>query len=182
VLAGEADQVPDQEPGDIVFELAEKAHDVFHRAGADLQADLHVSLAEALTGFNRVVLTHLDGRGIALNVQQPRGRVLRPDEVLVVAGEGMPIKRSDSRGDLYLVVKIDFPADGWIKDAASVEKIRAVLPASDRKEIEAETVEEVAFEVVDSMDGFGGGSDDPRAGAEWEDEDGEEAEAQCAQQ
>src|ERR1700761_5739912 len=47
VLAGEADQVPDQEPGDIIFTLVEAAHDVFSRAGPDLQAEVHVSLSEA---------------------------------------------------------------------------------------------------------------------------------------
>src|ERR1700761_2467668 len=87
VLQGEADQVPDQEPGDIIFELQEIPHEVFKRAGPDLAAELHVSLAEALTGFNRVILTHLDGRGIQMNLQQPAGKVLRPGEVLKVPGE-----------------------------------------------------------------------------------------------
>jgi len=182
VLAGEADQLPDQEPGDIIFELVEKEHETFRRAGADLLAELHITLAEALTGFNRVVVTHLDGRGIALNVQQPKGRILRPDEVLKVAGEGMPIKRSDAKGDLYLIVKIDFPEDGWIKDDATVQKIRGVLPPA-KDEIKAEAVDEVSFSVIDNIEEFGAGSDDPRGGEEWEDEDGEEgAEAQCAQQ
>jgi len=182
VLAGEADQLPDQEPGDIIFELVEKEHETFRRAGADLLAELHITLAEALTGFNRVVVTHLDGRGIALNVQQPKGRILRPDEVLKVAGEGMPIKRSDAKGDLYLIVKIDFPEDGWIKDDATVQKIRSVLPSS-KDEIKAEAVDEVSFTVIDNIEEFGAGSDDPRGGgAEWEDEDGEGADTQCAQQ
>lgn len=64
VLQGEADQVPDQEPGDIIFELKETDHDTFARAGADLASDIEITLAEALAGFSRVVLTHLDGRGI----------------------------------------------------------------------------------------------------------------------
>ena len=181
VLAGEADQVPGQEPGDIIFELVEKSHDTFHRAGADLQAFIHISLAEALTGFNRVVVTHLDGRGIALNVQQPKGKVIRPEEILKVAGEGMPMKRSDDRGDLYLIVKIDFPEDGWLKDESAIKKVRDVLPAS-KPEIKADDVEEVLYEVMEDMEDFGAGSDDPRGGAEWEDEEGGGAEPQCAQQ
>src|SRR3982751_1106125 len=68
VLAGEADEAPGQEPGDLIFELTEAEHEVFRRAGNDLQADLHITLAEALTGFNRVVLTHLDGRGLSLKI------------------------------------------------------------------------------------------------------------------
>ncbi|KAK4504710.1 hypothetical protein PRZ48_002672 [Zasmidium cellare] len=188
VLAGEADQSPDDaEPGDIIFELEEIPHDVFNRAGADLHAELEISLVEALTGFNRVVLTHLDGRGIQLNVQQPEGKVIRPDDVLKIEGEGMPHKRSDAKGDLYLTVKINFPEDGWLQNQKQVDAVKAVLPpAPEIKYKPGETpeiVDEVEFEVVESLEGFGAGSDDPRAaGAEWEDEDEGPAGAQCAQQ
>lgn len=182
VLAGEADQVPDTEPGDIIFDLVEAQHDTFNRAGADLQADLHITLAEALTGFNRVVLTHLDGRGISLSVKQPRGRILKPDQIIKVEGEGMPIKKSDAKGDLYLIVKIDFPEDGWLGDEATIQKIRDVLPKP-KAEIKTDIVDEVEWDLVSSMEDFGAGSDDPRSGAGWEDEDEEEGEAaQCAQQ
>lgn len=184
MLQGEADQLPDQEPGDIIFTLDEAEHETFERAGADLRAILKISLAEALTGFNRVVLTHLDGRGIALNIQQPAGKVLRPGQVLKVPGEGMPIKRSDARGDLFLQVDIEFPADGWLKDDAAVQKIREALPAEDKKgdQEKHEDVEEVEVEFDADMEEFGAGSGDPRAGgAEWEDEE-EEGGPQCATQ
>lgn len=184
VLAGEADQDPDdEEAGDIVFELVETDHETFSRAGADLHAVLEVSLSEALTGFHRVVLTHLDGRGIMLNIQQPQGKVLRPDQILKVTGEGMPVKKSDAKGDLYLTVNVKFPEDGWLDSQAAVDKVRAVLPKPEEHESAPEIVDEVPFEEVESLEGFGAGSDDPRAGAEWEDEDGAEgAQAQCAQQ
>jgi DnaJ family protein A protein 2 len=182
VLAGEADQVPDQEPGDIIFELVETPHEVFHRAGSDLQAELKVSLQEALTGFNRVVLKHLDGRGISLHVKQPAGRILRPGEVLKISGEGMPIKRSDAKGDLYLIVDVIFPEDGWLRDEATIQKIRDVLPKTGEETITAEEVDEVDWEIVKDMEDFGAGSGDPRA-AGWEDDSEEEGEAaQCAQQ
>jgi DnaJ family protein A protein 2 len=182
VLAGEADQVPDQEPGDIIFELVETPHEVFHRAGSDLQAELKVSLQEALTGFNKVVLKHLDGRGISLHVKQPAGRILRPGEVLKISGEGMPIKRSDAKGDLYLIVDVIFPEDGWLRDEATIQKIRDVLPTTGEEKITAEEVDEVDWEIVKDMEDFGAGSGDPRA-AEWEDDSEEEGEAaQCAQQ
>ena len=186
VLAGEADQDPDDaEPGDIVFELVEESHKTFNRAGADLQAEVEISLSEALTGFNRVVLTHLDGRGIQLNVQQPKGKVLRPDQVLKVEGEGMPVKRSDARGDLYITISVKFPEDGWLDTEAAMKKVREVLPKPEPISYKPgetpEMVDEVSFETVDDLEGFGAGSDDPRAGAEWEDEE-EGAQAQCAQQ
>lgn len=126
VLEGEADQFPDQVPGDIVFTLVEEPHDIFSRDGNDLLAELKVSLSEALTGFSRVVVKHLDGRGILIN--HPRGKILHPTEVIKVAGEGMPMKRGDLKGDLYLSVKIEFPENGWLQSDAEYEALQKLLP------------------------------------------------------
>lgn len=143
VLEGEADQHPDMRPGDIVFVLDEEPHDVFNRIGADLSADLDITLAEALGGFSRVVLTHLDGRGI--KVSSPRGKILRPGQVLKVEGEGMPHKRGEDKGDLYLMVKIDFPEDGWLKDDSQYDNLVKLLPGPPPA-IAAEEVDEVEYE------------------------------------
>ena len=143
VIEGEADQVPDQTPGDIVFTLVEEDHEIFQRAGDDLSAELDITLAEALTGFSRIVLKHLDGRGI--HISHPQGKVLKPGQILKVAGEGMPLKKSDLKGDLYLVVKIEFPEDGWTEDALSFESLQKILPKPEPP-IEATEVDEVEFD------------------------------------
>lgn len=143
VLEGEADQVPDQTPGDIIFTLVEDDHEIFQRAGDDLTAELHITLGEALTGFSRVVLKHLDGRGIHLN--HPQGKILRPGQILKVAGEGMPMKRSDLKGDLFLVVKIDFPDESWTPDAASYASLQKILPGPSPA-IGATEVDEVEYD------------------------------------
>jgi len=181
VLAGEADQSPDDlEPGDLVFVVQENNHETFQRRGNDLCADFTVTLAEALTGFDRTVLTHLDGRGISLKISQPKGKVLRPGQVLKISGEGMPVKKTDSRGDLYLIVKVEFPDDGWIKDDKVVSSIRSVLPPPGLS-IETEVVDERDFE-LSSLDEFlQAGGDDGEDGEGWEDEEGEGV-PQCAQQ
>lgn len=186
VLAGEADQSPDEEePGDIIFQLVEVPHETFTRADADLQAEITISLAEALTGLNRTVVTHLDGRGISLNVEQPNGKVIRPGQILKVAGEGMPVKRSDSRGNLYLVVTVEFPQDGWLESDDAVAKVRNLLPEfTPSSKNSGAIVDEVEFETVKDLSGFGRGSGDPRAADDgWEDdeEDGGHT-AQCHQQ
>lgn len=142
-LEGEADQFPDQTPGDIIFTLVEEPHDVFTRIGADLSADLDVTLAESLCGFSRVVLKHLDGRGI--HIDYPRGKILRPNEVIKVAGEGMPLKRGEANGDLYLVVKVEFPEDGWLSDDKSYEALQKLLPPPEPP-IEVEEIDEVQYE------------------------------------
>lgn len=143
VLEGEADQVPDQTPGDIVFNLKEVDHEIFQRAGDDLSAELEITLAEALTGFSRVVLKHLDGRGISLD--HPQGKVLRPGQILKVSGEGMPLKKTDIKGDLYLVVKIDFPENGWATNESAFAELKKALPGP-APAIEATEVDEVEYD------------------------------------
>lgn len=179
ILAGEADQSPDwQEPGDIVFLLIEKQHEVFTRAGPDLQADVRISLTEALMGFSRVVVKQLDGRGIKITV--PKGKVMKPGQILRVHGEGMPLKRSDAKGDLYLQIEVEFPEDGWMASA----ELPALLPKSTTPPVHATEVDEVEYEADDvDMNEFGGGSDDPRGGAAWEDDEEEVgADPGCQQQ
>ena len=143
ILEGEADQVPDQIPGDIVFTLVEEDHEIFQRAGDDLSAELNITLAEALTGFSRVVLKHLDGRG--LHLDHPRGKVLTPGQILKVEGEGMPLKKTDSKGALFLIVKIEFPENGWIKDDAAFESLTKTLPGPEPP-IATTEVDEVEYD------------------------------------
>ena len=143
VLDGEADQFPDQIPGDIIFTLVEEPHDVFTRVGHDLSAELKITLAESLAGFSRTVIKHLDGRGIHLD--RPRGKILRPGDCLKIEGEGMPVKRGEEKGDLYLIVDVEFPEDGWLKDDASYESLIKLLPPPNAP-IEAEEVDEVDYE------------------------------------
>ncbi|KAI9930395.1 hypothetical protein MW887_011148 [Aspergillus wentii] len=178
VLEGEADQVPGQEHGDIVFHLVEEEHPTFSRAGADLAAEIDVTLAEALTDFSRVVVKHLDGRGIELSHPKKKGDILRPGQVIKVPGEGMPIKRSDSRGDLYLTVNIKFPDEKWTPSPAEVENLKQMLPKPDPP-IQAETVDEVEYDPKGKMEDFG--SKDPSGGTAWEDDEDDEP-AQCAAQ
>ncbi|KAJ1335303.1 DnaJ subfamily A member 2 [Microdochium nivale] len=181
LLEGEADQLPDQTPGDLVFVLVEEPHDIFNRIGNDLSADLEITLAEALCGFSRVVITHLDGRGI--HVTHPKGRILQPGQTLKVAGEGMPQKRGEDKGDLYLIVKIDFPEDGWLKDDADYAALQKLLPGP-LPEIKTEEVDEVDYDADADIDEMGANQGDPRYGDGWEDDEDEDGagQPQCAQQ
>ncbi|KAJ5947274.1 DnaJ protein [Penicillium verhagenii] len=178
VLEGEADQIPGREHGDIVFRLIQNEHEVFDRSGADLRAAINVTLAEALTGFHRVVLKHLDGRGI--EIKHPAGSILQPNQILTVRGEGMPIKRTDSRGDLYLLVNIVFPENDWKPTLEALEKLQELLPKPEAP-IEAATVDEVEFDAQGNMEEFG--ARDHNGGSAWQDEEEEDDEpAQCAPQ
>ncbi|KLJ13385.1 hypothetical protein EMPG_11674 [Blastomyces silverae] len=180
VLEGEGDQFPNTEPGDIIFHLEEIEHETFRRAGADLMAEIEITLAEALCGFSRVVLKHLDGRGIEITHPKTEGAVLRPNQVLKVPGEGMPFKKTDSKGDLYLAVQIKFPEDGWASDPAALAKLRDILPGPGPA-IQAETVDDVEYDPKANPEEFG--SKDSQGGTAWEDEDEEEGgQTQCTTQ
>ncbi|KAL5615038.1 hypothetical protein BROUX41_005103 [Berkeleyomyces rouxiae] len=181
VLEGEADQLPDQLPGNLVFILQEDSNDVFTRVGSDLAADLNITLGEALGGFSRVVLIHLDGRGI--QITRERGQILRPNEVIRVGGEGMPPKRGDTHGDLYLKVNIAFPNDNWIKDDASFKTLMGLLPPPEAP-IKADEIDEVEYEEGIEMEEMGATSSDPRYHDGWEDDDEHEGAggAQCQTQ
>lgn len=141
-----------------------------------------MTLAEALTGFSRVVVKHLDGRGIELSHPKQKGEVLSPGQVLKVPGEGMSIKRSDARGDLYLVVNVKFPDEKWKPSPAVLEKLKEMLPKPDPP-IQADTVDEVDYDPKGNLDDFGAGDAGP-GGMGWEDEDDDDdiPHAQCATQ
>ncbi|VVT50685.1 uncharacterized protein SAPINGB_P002846 [Magnusiomyces paraingens] len=126
VLDGEADEEYGKKTGAVVIEVQEKPHAVFERKKEDLYATIKISLAEAVCGLSRVVLMHLDGRGIRVTTRP--GTVIRPDQVLKVSGEGMPFPRSDRCGDLYLSVDIEFPPNGWCVESSDLRKLRDMLP------------------------------------------------------
>ena len=183
VLPGEADQTPDQEPGDVVFVLDEKEHDVFKRSGADLSANIQITLQEALCGFSRVVIRHLDGRGIHLTHKKPEHGVLKPMQVIRVDNEGMPIKKSDARGHLYLIIEIKFPENDWMEDESVQAKLTELLPKPDPP-IGAEMVDEHDHESDADIEEFGV-SENGVDGQAWEDEDDDDdgqGGPQCQQQ
>ncbi|KAG8832405.1 hypothetical protein FRC17_001386, partial [Serendipita sp. 399] len=129
VFAGEGDQEPEMVAGDIVFVLAQKPHDAFERAGSDLLAHVRITLSEALLGFERVILTHLDGRGIRFDSRREGAKkIYKSGDTVIIRGEGMPIwkkemaaagRRSTSgpveRGDLFVVFEIEMPGDDWLE-------------------------------------------------------------------
>ncbi|EPS42384.1 hypothetical protein H072_3579 [Dactylellina haptotyla CBS 200.50] len=183
VLQGEADEVPGYTTGDIIFVVNEKPHDSFAREGADLTHTVKITLQEAICGFSRVVLKHLDGRGIS--IEHKRGTMLQEGQILKVEGEGMPHKRGDTKGNLFLIVELIWPTEEWLADDNNIAKIKAVLPDGPLPEIEpVEQIDEVKFAVADPEEiehGHG-----PHGGA-WVDEDSDDddeegANVQCQQQ
>lgn len=97
----------------MIIQLKAKPHEAFERSGNDLLTRVKITLSEALTGFSRILVTHLDGRGV--RVSSPRNKIIKPDETIILRGEGMPIhKHPDEKGDLYVVLALEMPSDSWL--------------------------------------------------------------------
>ena len=171
--------MPGQEPGDIIFTLVQREHGVFERRSADLCATIQVTLAEALCGFSRVVIRHLDGRGISMKHPQAKTRGLSPGQVIKVPGEGMPQKKGDLKGDLYLIVEVQFPENSWLEKNQAIPKLREILPKPE-KPIECDDVDDVDYDESANLENFGAGEAEE---GDWEDQE-ERAEdgPQCNQQ
>ncbi len=134
-LSGESDQAPGKITGDVILTFTQAPHSTFLRKGDDLYTEISISLVDALCGFSRVVVKHLDGRGI--RVTTPRGKVIRPNHCFMIKHEGMPVKGQEKRGDMYIKINIEFPPDGWCVEASEIKLIQQVLPGQRlRPEIE----------------------------------------------
>jgi DnaJ family protein A protein 2 len=121
VLSGKGDEAPGITPGDIIIILEEKPHPLFERRGKHLWTEVTVTLTEALCGFDKVLLKHLDGRGIV--VKHPPGQIIRPGQVMKIRDEGMPeYRRPFDKGDLFIKFTVQFPESGYM----SVEQIKAL--------------------------------------------------------
>ncbi|KAJ1657215.1 DnaJ-like protein xdj1 [Dispira simplex] len=126
VLEGEGDQTPGLPTPDVIFTLQCQPHPVFQRRGDDLHATVDISLMEALCGFSRPVLVHLDGRSLV--VDHPAGSIIRPGDVQCIYGEGMPLLgKQHLKGTLYLSFQLVFPPDQWLSDPKQVDQLRQLL-------------------------------------------------------
>lgn len=101
----------DGDAQDLVFVVEEKPHPVFTRDGNDLICRLQIPLVEALAGNReKRVVQALDGRRIPIPI--PLDGVVKPDQEVRIAGEGMPIRKDgvvQRRGDLIAKFDIVFP-------------------------------------------------------------------------
>ncbi|NXD32449.1 MAS5 protein, partial [Spelaeornis formosus] len=121
-FAGEADQAPGTEPGDVVIVIEEKPHDIFKRKGDDLFAEVEIDLLTALAG-GQFSLRHLDDRAILCTIHP--GEVIKPGSVKVIPGQGMPSYRHHELGDLVVQINVKFPDS---LDPAALAPLESILP------------------------------------------------------
>jgi len=107
MFRGESHEAPGHLPGDVIFVLQEKEHEVFRRKDAHLFIDKTIPLVNALTGFT-FVLEHLDGRKLVIST--PPNTVISPGLQLEIPQEGMPVRNFPSeRGSLLIRFDVEFP-------------------------------------------------------------------------
>lgn len=106
------DEDPDRRTptGNIVIVINQTPHPIFERGGSkpdDLVLTKKVNLAEALCGVE-FKIRHLDG--VEYLYKSVEGDVIKPGDVKVVRGHGMPsVNSPTTRGDLYVKFEVEFP-------------------------------------------------------------------------
>ncbi len=186
------------EPGDIIFVLVEKKHELFKRNGNDLYIEQTIPLVEALCGFTTYV-KHLDDRVLVVSQSKNdvinHGKFLNSQklkslqflgEIRMITSEGMPIhKRPYEKGNLYIQFNIEFPKPGFLKGNAMKELEKLLPPRRHQTKPQGET-EDVVMEKVGERQRGGQQTQQrrgPTADSDDEDEEGHGGQrVQCAQQ
>ncbi|GAA5962620.1 hypothetical protein JCM8115_002147, partial [Rhodotorula mucilaginosa] len=180
-FAGEADQAPGVEPGDVVIVIEEKPHDVYKRKGDDLFADVEIDLLTALAG-GAFSLPHLDDRAILVRIEP--GEVIKPGSVKIIPEQGMPSHRHHEMGDLVVQINVKFPDS---LDPATLAPLEAILPPRPELPTYPENVHVDEVAMVDPSErrtksGLGsGGAHQHGDDAMDTDEEGNGPQVQCAQ-
>mmetsp|Transcript_81788 Transcript_81788/g.95457 ORF Transcript_81788/g.95457 Transcript_81788/m.95457 type:complete len:372 (+) Transcript_81788:44-1159(+) len=101
----EADQSPDQIPGDVIFTVSSAPHPQFRRQGNDLHTTQKLTLKEALLGFEKSI-QHLDDHHVELVSEE----VTQHGTVQTLEGEGMPKHHVPSEhGSLFVRYEVELP-------------------------------------------------------------------------
>jgi len=178
VFRGESDQLPGTQPGDLIFVVKEKPHELFKRDGVHLYMEKEISLIDALTG-TKFLISHLDGRKLLIQSKE----IIKPGDVKEISNEGMPVpSRPYEHGNLYIKFTIKFP------DKLSLEQVnglRSALPQIYPPDaVKGEGVEEVDLRPVDPSRARQDAYEDRRGGEAYDEDDmrGGPRSVQCAQQ
>lgn len=105
-------------PGDVVLEVAVADDARFERRGAALHTDVPVPLTTALLGGEVMVATVTGQLALHIPEGTQNGRVFR------LAGKGMPVMKSDARGDLFAKVRVMLPEQIDDERRALFERLR----------------------------------------------------------
>ena len=104
-LAGEGEAgLRGAPPGDLYLFLAIRPHRFFHRDGADIHCRVPIPMTTAALG-GRIEVPTIEGKlaRVTIPAGTPTGHQLR------LAGKGMSVMRSPTRGDMFVQVLVETP-------------------------------------------------------------------------
>ncbi|MEO5958116.1 MAG: J domain-containing protein [Opitutaceae bacterium] len=107
------------EAGDLFLRVRLAAHPDFRPSGSDLYHDLDLAPWDAVLGREILVPT-LAGR---IKLRVPAGT--NNGQQLRVPGQGLPKGKSGERGDLYIVMNVQFPTQIGAEERELWEKLRS---------------------------------------------------------
>lgn len=105
--------------GDLDVEVHVASHPIFEREGADLIVKVPVPVSVAALGGEVEVPSLAGVNSIKVPPGTTHGRRIR------VRGEGLPHPQRSGRGDLYVVVLVDFPESPGRRTREALEALRA---------------------------------------------------------
>jgi curved DNA-binding protein len=106
------------QPGDLYVKLKEVEHPVFKREGNDLYVDRKIKLTEAALG-TKVTVPTLDGKTMSLKV--PPGT--QSHTKMRLKNYGIPTTNNKSRGDQFVRIIVETPANLTKKQKALMEEL-----------------------------------------------------------
>ena len=149
-FTGEGDQAPGIIPGDIIIVIEEKPHPRFKRKGDDLFYEAKIDITTALCG-GKFSVEHLDDRVLVVTILP--GEVIKPGEVKMVTGQGMPgYKRPFDKGALFITFEVIFPPPNWTADASHFQLLEKLLPPRQQLQMPSSDKMEVDDVVLSNVD------------------------------
>ncbi|WRT66168.1 uncharacterized protein IL334_003121 [Kwoniella shivajii] len=145
-LRGEGDEEPDIPAGDIIFLIRHLPHPSFRpqpSSPGSLQILISIRLSESLLGFSRILFIHLDGRGIKITSRKGE-RMIQPGSIWIIKGEGMTIRGTKRKGDMYIRFDVEFPSLEWANQLEEGNGVETKIELPGRKpdlKIEGQVVE-----------------------------------------
>jgi len=124
VFKGEGDQEPDVIPGDVIFVVDEKPHDLFKRKGDDLIYEAEIDLLTALAG-GELHIKHVSGEYLKVSIIP--GEIISPGQVKVIENKGMPIYKLGGYGNMFVKFTVKFPENNFTSEE-NLKKLEGILP------------------------------------------------------
>ena len=109
------------ESGDLYVFVSVKPHKLYEREGANLYTRIPISMCCAALG-GTIEIPSIDGSKIELKIDAGA----QSDQVVKIKNRGMPIIRSDRKGDLFVKLRVETPVNLSAKQKELLEEFRAI--------------------------------------------------------